>query len=241
MSTLPFAQGPPARAMLGMMARQNQPVQLSHPFRGMLLTQEVGLVSLGANDATFQARRSKLCAALGGRVFLHSKELNETIAARVLDLNVQMGRLSLGEFELTGRPWTERVDERVQPRQPVRVALRCEQHTLPTFLENISANGVGLLIYKPQASGLELEKGQPVKLEFDLPGVRARLALSGRVANMIYPASHLALVGVQTFPSVEQARMVDRFIRSRLAEILDELDRVFAEALEPRSVKELYF
>jgi hypothetical protein len=241
MSVLPYRSKSDAVSLLQNLARHNAPLHMSHAFRGVLFTQELSLVSLSADHAMFKAARSHLATQLGDRIFLHSPDISEVLSARVIELDIQLGRLVLGDFAPTGRSWADRSHERVQPRQPIRVTLRCDACSLPTSLENLSLVGIGLLAYKPTERGLDPRVGVPVKIDFELPVARGRVSLPGRLANITYPGARLACLGINSFPNAEQARILERYITHRKAEIVDELDNSFIAAFEPQSVKELYF
>jgi hypothetical protein len=228
-------------SLLQDLARQNAPLRMSRTFRGMMFTQDLSLVSMGSDRALFKGARSRLAAGLGDRIYLHSPGLSEVISARVLELDVQLGRFLLGEFVQTGRPWGERSQDRVQPRRPIRVMLRCEDRAMPASLENLSLIGVGLLAYKTAERGLELRVSSAVTVDFELPVMRGRISLPGRLVNVIHPGARLACLGVHTYPDMDQARVLERYVTRRKAEIVDELDSAMNAAFEPRSVKELYF
>jgi len=119
--------------------------------------------------------------------------------------------------------------------------LRCNERSMSASLENISLIGVGLLAYKTAERGLEPREGSPVTVDFELPVMRGRISLRGRLVNVEYPCERLACLGVHTFPDMDQARVLERYVTHRKAEIVDELDTALNSAFEPRSVKELYF
>jgi hypothetical protein len=241
MSVLPYRSKSDAVSLLQILARHNAPLHMSHAYRGVLFTQELSLVSLSSDHAMFKAARCHLETQAGDRIFLHSPDISEVLSARVIELDIQLGRLVLGDFAPTGRSWADRSHDRVQPRQPIRVNLRCDSCTLPTSLENVSLVGIGLLAYKPTERGLDPRVNVPVKIDFELPVTRGRVSLPGRLANITYPGARLACLGINTFPNTEQARVLERYITQRKAEIVDELDNSFMAAFEPQSVKELYF
>jgi hypothetical protein len=241
MSTVTYRSTQSAVNVLGNLARKKAHLTMSHPFRGMLLTQELLLLSIQADQALVQAGRNWLAANPGELVYLHSSACKEVLAARVLGINIQLGEMALGEFEDTGRPWIERMHERVQPRLPLRVLLQIGDRNLAASLENISLSGAGLLAYKLLERGIELQAGQPIKLDFELPVVHTRLSLPARLVNIQHHGERVSCLGLKTFPNVDQVRLLERYITRRKVEILDELDQSFNEAFEPQSVKELYF
>jgi hypothetical protein len=241
MSTATYRSVNKAVSILGNLAQRKAPLAMSHPFRGMLLTQDLSLVSVQSGQALVQAGRNWLAANPGELIYLHSTACKEVLAARVLGINIQLGEMALGEFEDTGRPWVERAHERVQPRLPIRVNLQVGERSLTASMENISMGGVGLLAYKLDQRGFDLQNGSSVKLDFELPQVRARLSLPARVLNIQHHGDCISCLGINTFPNVDQARALERYITRRKAEILDELDQAFNDAFQPQNVKELYF
>jgi hypothetical protein len=241
MTTAAYRSSDNAVSILGALARKKAPLAMSHPFRGMILTQDLSLVSLQADQALVQAGRNWLAANPGELIYLHSPECREVFAARVLGINIQLGEMALGEFENTGRPWIERAHERVQPRLPIRVIIQMGDRTVTASMQNLSLSGIGLLAYKLNDRGIEVQTGQAIKLDFELPQVSARLSLPGRVLNVKHHGDRVSCLGVNTFPNVDQARVLERYVTRRKVEILDELDQSFNDAFEPQNVKELYF
>lgn len=241
MTAHPYPSKTDALALLQPLSRRSVPLKMSFSFRGLQFTQEIALIQVAGSRAWFQAAHNRLILTLGARVVLHSPALKEMISAQVTNLNLTMGRLELGEMSRLGRAWVEHRYEEVQPRQPIRAVLHTGNFRLPVALEDLSIGGVGLLAYKPAEHGVVLQVGLAVKVEFDLLPVKTRFSLTGKVANLRAPAAHLTCVGVETYPTPQQARLLGQYIAQRKAEILDELNRVFHETLEPRSAKDLYF
>jgi hypothetical protein len=241
MSSAAYRSTSHAVSILGNLARRKAPLAMSHPFRGMLLTQDLTLLSVQTDQALVQTGRNWLAANPGELIYLHSPACKEVLAARVLGINIQLGEMALGEFEDTGRPWIERANERVQPRTPIRVVLQIGDLSLAASLENLSLSGAGLLAYKLIERGIRLHAGQSIKLDFELSQSPARISLPARLVNVQHHGERFSCLGVNTFPNVDQARVLERYIARRKAEILDELDQSFNEAFEPQSVKELYF
>jgi len=207
----------------------------------VVLTQDLSLVSLTPERTLVQLGSRWLSVNPGDPIYVHSPGCDKVLTAQVLAINIQSGELALGKFSLIDRSWVDRAHERVQPRQPIHAVLRIDDRTLTVSLENLSVNGAGLLAYNLPEHGFNLSPDEAVKLEFELPQTRARLALPARVVNLRYHGGHLACLGLHTFPNNPQARLLERTINLRKAEIMEELDQVFYETFQPRSVKELYF
>jgi hypothetical protein len=241
MSAYPYQTHISNSSNMESLLEQNQTLKLTRPFKGMLFTQELSFVSLEMDRALFNISRGRLVANPGDRIFLRSPSGTEVYSARILELDNYLGQLVLAEFKSLGRSWAARSHERVQPHQPTRVTLRCQHCFLPTFLENLSLAGVGLLAYKPVERGLEPRIGQVVKVDFELPVARGRLSLPGKLVNVSYPATCLAYIGVQIYPNVQQSRVMERYITNRKGEIIDEIDRVIKASFSPPSIQDMYF
>jgi hypothetical protein len=241
MSTLPYSHIVDPVALLSQLVRRKALLRLSHPFRGVVLTQDLSLVSLSPDRALVQLASRWLPANPGDHVFLHSPESDEVLVAQILAVNIQSGELTLGKFSLIDRAWIDRMHERVQPSQPVHAVLRHDDRAMRVSLENLSIKGAGVLAYKLPEHGFDLSPGKDIILEFELPQMRARLALPSQVMNIRYHGGHLASLGLHTLPNNQQARTLERAINQRKVEIMQELDQVYYQTFQPQSVKELYF
>lgn len=226
---------------LNTLLRDSTVIKMTRPYRGMLFTQDLAFIAIEQQQALFSTSRGRLLANPGDRIFLHSPGGANVFMAHVVEVDHFLGRLTLKDFEATGRGWAVRRHERVQPSQPTRVMLHCQDRFLPTFLENLSLTGVGLLAYKPLERGLQPNIGHEVRVEFALPTVHARMALGGRLVSVYYPGQQLAMLGVQTTPTLPQATMLERYITNRQGEIVDEIDQVIKASLTPPNAQDLYF
>jgi hypothetical protein len=241
MSAYPYQKQINTTSNLESLLERNPSLKLIRPFKGMLFTQELSFVSIEEDQAHFAISRGRLLANPGDRIFLRSSSGMEVFSALVLELDNYLGRLVLSEFKPIGRSWAARSHERVQPHQPTRVMLHCKDCLLPTFLENFSLAGIGLLAYKPVERGLELRIGHMVKVDFDLPLVRGHISLPGKLVNVSHPGERLAYLGVQIFPNMQQSRLMERYITNRKSEIIDEMDKVIHASFVPPSVQDMYF
>ena len=51
----------------------------------------------------------------------------------------------------------------------------------------------------------------------------------------------LAAIGVETYPNVQQARLLERYVTHRKDEIISEIDREIKESFSPPGVRDMYF
>ncbi len=241
MSAYPYQTQVKNASNLDALLAPNLSVKLSRAFRGMLFTQELSFVSMELDRARFTISHGRLLVNPGDRIFLRSQTGAEVFSARVMKIDNYLGELVLCEFKSTGRSWATRSCERVQPYQPTRVVLRCKDCFLPTFLENLSLVGVGLLAYKPVERGMEPRIGHAVKVDFELPRVTGRFSLPGKLVNVSYPGASLAYIGVRIFPNAQQAHRLEQYITNRQGEIVNEIDQVIKASFGPPSVQDMYF
>lgn len=241
MSTYPFQTKPDPLALLGSLADRCAAIHMSHTYRGLLVSAEISLLKQYNNRALFHGPCSQLGIKPNDQILLHSPASDRVLAGRVLEISIHQCMLSIGCLQELEHPWVERSHERVRPQEPVRVTLRSGSYGLTTFLENLSLTGAGLLAYKPAERGVDPNPGQAVKLEFKLPRGGGQYTLPARIVNVDQPSSSLACLGIATYPNVDQARQLDRYITNRKSEILNEIHTTFAGSFESPRVANLYF
>lgn len=220
---------------------QNIPLKLSKSYKEMLLHQEVTILEAGPDCATFRATDVAMCAALEGNVYLHNLLFPKPVAARVLFRDLNRGVFGLTGFAYVETEWRERAYERVRPRTPTYVSLHWRGKTLRAPLDNVSANGVGLLVYKLIERGFEIKPGTTVHLDFRLTPDHSFSALKGMVVYLRAIDGSLVKTGIQLFPKARETHSLEKYVALRKHEIMQELEQAFCEMCKPRGVESLYF
>jgi len=223
------------------LAEKKLPLYLSLPYKGLALPQELQILDIQEDQVTIQAPHQGGNLLVGDFIFLHSQEIMQTLAARLVEINLPTGQLRLSELVYLGTPWKERSDMRVEPKDPIMVDVRSASMTYRACMENLSLNGAGLLAYKAIERGVLLEPQQRVLLDFELPPEHRRILIRGVVANLHLVGKTLVRVGVHILPSVIKNRWLQRYILWRKNEILEELERNSFEENLYSTVVNLFF
>jgi hypothetical protein len=230
-----------AGELLTLLAEKKMPLYLSLPYKGMALPQELHILDIQEGQVTLQAPTYRGNFVAGDFIFLHSQEIPQTIAARLVEFNLPDGRLTLSELVYLDTPWKERSEMRVEPKDPIMVDVRSGAAAYRACIENLSLNGAGLLAYKVIERGVPLEPQQRVLLDFELPIDHRRLVIRGVIANLHLLGDTLVRIGVHILPSNIKKHLLQRYILWRKNEILEELERFSLEEARYPTVVNLYF
>jgi len=226
---------------LSRLAGKNVPIQLSLPYKGMALAQDLHILDIQEGKITLQAPNQSANILVGDFIFLHCQEIGQTIAARLYEMNFRAGVMKLSDVVFLGTPWKERSDARVEPKEPIMVDVRSGSVAYRACIENLSLNGAGLLAYKVIEKGVPLEPHQRVLIDFELPPDHRRLVIRGVIANLHLLGDTLVRIGVHILPSILKKGVLQRYLNCRKSEILEELDRNNLEENRYPTVVNLYF
>lgn len=209
-------------------------------YRGLPIQQDGQVVKFEQDELYVSVKDERVYACTGGQVYLFTGAMLEPIHA-ALETAVPAGRLLvLKQIEPGWRAWQDRQEERVQPKNPLHIRLRCRRKTFRAVLDNLSVNGAGLLV-EQACEPLLSKAGARVVLTFP-PG--CGLALKSLLAQTAYcepVTTSLVRVGLRLLPTRKETAVLGAYFRQRRIEILEELERVCMEQTRPRDVVSLYF
>lgn len=211
------------------------------PYKGLDLTEPVRVFHIGQGYAVFQIPNPRMCAGLKDQVYLRSPESHNAIVARVGEVNIQRGWLTLCSFMPAKGIWQERRSDRVQTGRPVQVRLQCQQHECVGTLDDLSIHGLGVLIYHSDGFKIPVQLGEKVNFDFRLPNDARQIRMDGRLVGAHPVSKKLSRIGLQISPTRAQINTLNRFIQHRRMELLAELEMIWLHAQEPRCSKDLYF
>ena len=223
------------------LGRQNANLELYKSFKGLTLNQVVCVHEVNPDSITFQASNCKMCAALVGNVHLRSRQFPKTVVARVKDRNCIKGMFVLSDFDYIDTDWKRRKHERVRPKKPTYVNLHLRRQSIRTPMDNISVNGMGILISKLLESGRKIQPSSTIKLDFQLPPDYKFVAVKGTIVYLYEMDSVLTKIGIQLHTNVKEARLLGEYVDQRKKEIMEELNQAFNELSKPWGVENLYF
>ncbi|MCI0519644.1 MAG: hypothetical protein L0Z70_05235 [Chloroflexi bacterium] len=223
------------------LGQQHAAVELTKSFRGMVVQQDVNVLEVNHTDAAFRVTSLEMCATLEGDVYLHNRLFPKPVMAHVKSLDMAKGTLVLYDFVYDDADWKQRQHERVRPKHPTYVTLRCKRKAARACLENMSVNGMGALAFGMLEKGVSIQSGVNVLLDFELPPNQKFTALKGNLVYLHRAGRSAVTMGIRLFPKAKESRVLEGYVAQRKQEIFEELNQSYWEISRPRGVESLYF
>lgn len=239
-----FSNGMPAQnviAILRSMAQEDIILQITKPFRGILLSQDARILAITPNGVVLQASDVRMGFTSDTSIYLNSKLLPMPVIARLSGVSVINNTFIVSDFTYKEEGWKERGHERVHPKEPTYATLHWNRKIIRTSLENISCHGTGLLAYKIFEKGFKLQPNSEILLDFQLPPNYRWSGLRGRVIYLRSLGKAFTRIGVQIHPNLGQSHLLKQYIASQKVEIKSELDQIYIEALREPDVVDQFF
>jgi len=228
-------------AVINDIGQQDAAIELTKPFRGLVLQQDVRVFEVGPEDAAFRITNMKMSAILKGDVYLHSQLLPQPVIAHIKSLDLRKGILILSGFAYIDGELKKRQHERVRPKKPTYVTLHWKGKAHRACMDNISASGMGILAFKIFEKGMKIQPGSKVQMEFQLSPDHIQMVLKGKIIYINSIDSYLTAIGIKLFPAAREACLLKEYITPRKQEILEELNQTYWDVIKPRGVEALYF
>jgi PilZ domain len=211
------------------------PIIITSNYKGIILTQRVRVLSFVPERMIIQAPDLELCLTFQDRIHLYSSAFKVIISARVLTIDMVMGKLELSDLSFTAWHWNERQCDRVQPRNPIYVNVVHNRALIRATLDNLSVGGMSLMIYKYKDKVVPFDQDSVVRLTMQLPGDDTRLYLKGKVIHE-RQTGKLGIIGMQLMGSQVQEKRINRYVVARKAEIMAELKQTSRGFLNQQSL-----
>jgi hypothetical protein len=229
-------------SIIEQLANQGITLSLTWFFRGLLLSQEVRILSVFRDSAAFHACDNKHFAPYQDcYVQLHHPVFGKPVRAHLLYSSLDNCTFVLSDFSYVIKSWTERSLDRVQPKTFTRVSLGNYHTRFNVSCLDLNAKGIGLFAQSRSHLVEQILPGSNVQLDLTLSSEYGWKRLEGVVIH-ITPISHLLVrIGIRLRPNLNQAIRLERYISQRKEEIMTELCWAYFHALEPRKVEDLYF
>lgn len=219
---------------------RNHTFSIASTYKGLILTNPIRVLDILPDCVVFQAPELRLCFTLREKVHLYSHALSEAITARLLELNLILGKISLSDLTFSGHSWKDRLCERIQPQNLICVDFSCQKTTSRAQLKDLSTTGMCLLISRAKDKSICTDRDAPVRLALQLPKDDFKMDLRGKIINSRQLGS-LVIVGVSYVPNKSQEKRLHQYIQARRVEILKELESEFHKILEPPQIQDMYF
>jgi len=223
------------------LGQQDAAIELKKSFKGLVLQQEVRVLEVNPEDATFLLSNIEMSAALEGDVYLYSQLFPKPVKARVKKLDIGKSTLVLSGFVYIDVELKKRQHERVRPKQSTYVTLHWKGKEHRACMENISANGMGIMAFEIFEGGMRIQPGSKVQLEFQLSPGHKDMALKGTIIYINKIDRCLSTIGIRLYPTPLETRLLKEYIVPRKQEIMEELTQAYWESTRPRGIESLYF
>jgi hypothetical protein len=215
------------------------PVSLTKHYKGTTLNQEGRIVDINPDFATIQATQRMTFPILLGMVHLRSEVFPGAISATIRPVDYTHGTFHLSDLSYGG--WRDRKAERVQPKYPTFLNMNFYRNTYHAYLEDICAEGMGILVSKKIDPDGKLRPGVKLLLEFRLTPEHLFSSLRGTILYRKDINQQLVKYGLHICPNTIQKTILQAYISQRYDEILGELEQEYIRMREPGRVEDQCF
>ncbi len=208
-------------------------------YKGAMLSQQSRIIEISPESATIQASQRLTYPVLHGPVYLRSRAFTGAICANIHAVDYSQGTFQLSELAYS--EWQDRRGERVQPKNPTYVDIETGGETFRACLEDISADGLCVLVNRQIDPEGVLQAGARLMLRFRLIPGQTLGDLPGSIIYRRKAELGLVKLGLNIFPDEDQKAILREYVIRRYDEIMEELKQDFNRMREPCRVENLYF
>ena len=216
-------------------------ITMSVLYKGLVLSELIQPLHLGHDYGVFQASGQNYLTGIKEIVYLHGTEDPQTIRARIDEVNPKRAWITLSHFTPLQTKWQDRQEDRVQPARPIQVRLYHSGKLVSGSLNNLSVQGLGVLLYHMQEKGSKLDIGSRVRVEIPILYGFTPVKMDAHIQSIRFVGTNQVILGLQANPNRKQLLTLRQYIEYRKNEIYSELNTVKFARLEPRSTKDLFF
>jgi len=215
------------------------PVCLTKHYKGTTLNQQGRIVDINQVSATIQATQRLTFHIMYGMIHLRSEAFKGAISATIHPVDYTHGTFHLSNLSYSD--WRDRKAERVQPKKPIYINMYFYRKTYRAFLEDISTEGIGILVNKTIDPDYRLGPGVKVLLELRLTPKHLFINLKGTIVYRKNVGHQMIKYGLHLFPNTDQKTTLQVYIIQRYDEILNELEQDYMRMCEPCRVENQNF
>ncbi len=214
-------------------------VCLTKHYKGTTQNQLGRIVDINPVSATIQATRRQTFHILLGMIHIRSGAFAGAISATIHPVDYTNGTFHLSD--LSYGDWRDRKAERVQPKCPTYINMYSYRNPYHAFLEDISNEGLGILVNKTIYPDGKLRPGVKLILELRLAPEHLFINLKGTIVYQKNVGQQLIKYGLHLLPNTDQKTTLQAYISQRYDEILNELEQDYIRMNEPYHVENQYF
>ncbi len=154
--------------------------------------------------------------SIGDRVYIKHGSVAETIASRIINVNVIEEIIELEIIGFVELPQDKRQHVRVEPEKPTKVKIHKGDWKVEGLMADISVGGVGVFVKDKD----DLKKYDIVTVSFELP--KGKITAEGEV-RYVTLAEDTFRIGIKLNLDIHQEEAVNDYIMERQLAILKEL------------------
>ena len=211
------------------------PVSLIKYHKGTTIKQQGNIVAIDPISATIQATQRQTFYILSGKIHIRSKTFPGAISATIHPIDYSHGTFHLSDLSYGG--WQDRRSERVQPKYPTYIKMYYYRKTYHSLLQDISNEGMGILVSDLIHPDCKLHLGNIPRLEFQLTPEHAFVGLKGTIVYRVNVGPPLIKYGLQLLPNPIQTKLLQTYITQRYDEILYEREQEYIRMRDPFRVE----
>ena len=215
------------------------PISLIKHYKGTTLNQPGRIVDISPVSATIQASQRVTFHVLLGLIHLRTSAFPGAISATIRPIDYGEGTFYLSDLSYAG--WRDRRTDRVQPKCPIYIDIRYYRKVYRACMEDISYEGMGILVNRDIDPGNRLRPGVKLSLEFRLASEHLITNLRGMIVYRKNEGQYLIKYGLQILPKTEQKKFIQSYIFQRSDEIRKELEQDYIRICDPCRVEDQYF
>jgi hypothetical protein len=160
------------------------------------------------------------------KVSVLGSEFFEPSTAKVVEVDIRSGTLTVNNFSYLGTRLGERMMMRAEPKTPIKVAIESENQSFEGTLADLSLNGIGIRIDQA-AYNASLKPGTNIRINFELPN--GHTIVDGTVLSSVKTGNSYRM-SVRFINSGPQKILIFRYLIDRRGEIEKELKAEFERA-----------
>jgi hypothetical protein len=163
--------------LLREIAAQAQAISLLNVFQGVPISYPASITDVGERSVRVRTEKYQLaCLYRERETFVQSKFLPEILRAKVLKLDLAVQEVTLAEFAVVKGQVGDRMEVRVQPKDPIAGKVKTAELRIPVRAElaDISRDGLGIYIDTPSFHPKYYRPGAGIEVVVQLLGVGSR-------------------------------------------------------------------
>lgn len=203
----------------------NQELDVLNFYQSFPITARARVQAIGHEDVTLRVQPpGSVCLLREEHTLLLSRGLPEAVRARIVAFDLVEGLLRISEFAYVGTHFGDRMIARVQPQEIIPVSVESQGQTFTGTLVDVSLSGVGVFLDREV-----LRRGDMLQLTLPLP--EGSVTLLGKILNITQKSGEPLRFSIGFTRNAQEITVVMRYIKGRRGEILEEVERMYQQAL----------